>query len=509
MKKYTGLLYSSTLLAIFSLLFVTCSNHTTDQSGKWIKADFHMHTTMSDGSNTPGELAENAFKKYDLDLIALSEHGGRWFKVNNEFSRIDDNNNVLLDGKDYELMKNAEMKKYKNQSRTIQLENKSFNEVLRLRKTFPEKLIIQGLEWNIPGHGHGSVGILAETGKDISNFHYIFDRGDADYLAQPRLEKYNKSVHENSLKGIKYLHENYPEESYFIVNHPSRSLKYSVSDLRDFNNAAPNIAIGFEGIPGHQKFEGNRCEYTKALSADSNYDSRTYGGADHFLSKIGGVWDAMLGEGRKYWVLGNSDYHAVKKDYWPGEYTTNYIWSEENSYNSVISGMKSGNIFVVQNNLIVDLEFSAYKAEERKTMGESLSLKKGEQVKIIIGYTSKSSSDIEVDHIDLISGDLNGLIKPDSTEYNTPINKTTKILKSFNRSDFLKNENGMNFTEFTFNAEKSEYYRLRGSSLSPNTINETDEFGNPLCDTLVVNNDELAKSDSWFYSNPIFINVMD
>ena len=352
MKKYSGLLYSSTLITLFTLLFVTCSNVKTDKSGKWIKADFHMHTTMSDGSNTPEELAVNGLTNYNLDLITLCDHGGRWFKVNNEFSRIDTNNNVLLDGKDFELMKNPEMNKFKIQSRTIQLENKSFDEVLRLRKQYPEKLIIQGLEWNIPGHGHGSVGILAKTGKDISDFHYKFDRNDIDYFGKAELEKHCESDHANALKGIKYLQNNFPEESYFFVNHPSRSLKYTISDLRDFNNAAPDIAIGFEGIPGHQKFEGNRGEYTKALSTEANYDSRTYGGADHFLSKIGGVWDAMLGEGRKFWVFGNSDYHATLKDYWPGEYTVNYIWTDSISYKSVIDGMKSGNVFVVQNNLI-------------------------------------------------------------------------------------------------------------------------------------------------------------
>ena len=513
MKKYTSLLYSATLLTIFTLLIVTCSNLTTDKSGKWIKADFHMHTTMSDGSNTPEELAVNAFKNFDLDFIALSEHGGTWFKVNDAFSRIDSNNNILLDGKDYELMKNPEMNKYKSQSRTIQLENKSFDEVLRLRKEYPEKFVIQGLEWNIPGHEHGSVGILAKTGKNISDFHYKFDRNDIDYFGKPELEKHCESFHTNALKGIKYLQENFPEESYFFVNHPSRSLKYTISDFRDFNNAAPNIAIGFEGIPGHQKFEGNRGEYTKALSTDSNYDSRTYGGADHFLSKIGGVWDAMLGEGRRFWVLGNSDYHATIKDYWPGEYTTNYIWSKAINYKSVIVGMKSGNIFVVQNNLIDDLEFTASSVKDSKTMGESLQVNKGSQVKIKIGYKSHSSNNDNsnkfVDHVDLISGDINGLIEPDSDQYNNPVNKTSKILRSFNSGEFLKSENGLNYIEFTLKAKKSEYFRLRGSSLAPDTKNETDKYGNPLCDTLVVNNDELAKYDSWFYSNPIFINVLD
>ena len=503
-------LLSKLLVAFCCISIVSCNLQET-YNGKWVKADFHMHTTMSDGNNTPEELAENAFQKYDLDVIAISEHGGKWYKVNDDFLRIDDNNNIIYDGKEYDSANVVSLKKFKNQSRTIQLENKSFSEVLKLRKKYPQKMIIQGLEWNIPGHDHGSIGILAETGKSISDFHYMFDRNDIDYFGKPNLVKNCESIHENSLKGLKYLEQNYPQESYFIVNHPSRSLKYTIADLRDFNNASSQIAIGFEGIPGHQKFEGNRGEYTKALSTDPNYDSRTYGGADYFLSELGGVWDALLGEGRRFWVFGNSDYHRKQKDYWPGEYTTNYVWSTGDGYKSVIEGMKSGNIFVVQNNLIEDLKFTATANGELKTMGEVLQVQNGTKVKIIIGFKSYSSkkdeNEIELDHIDLICGDVTGLIKPESEQYNNTKNKSTKILRSFKNDEFLQVENEIRYLEFNHEADKSEYLRLRGSSLAINTKNETDEFGNPLCDTLVVNTDAAAKADSWFYSNPIFINT--
>lgn len=505
MKKYIAVIYSTILFATLTLLFVNCSRQKYDGNGKWIKADFHMHTTMSDGSYSPKEIAENAFNNFNLDAIALADHGGTWFKLNDDFKRIDDNENILLDGLDYELMKTPEMKRFKNQSRTIQLNNRSINEVVRLRRKYSNKLFIQGLEWNIPGHDHGCVGIISESGNEISEFHYRFDRGDIDNISKPEIEKHCESIHENSLKGIKYLEDNYPEESYFFVNHPSRSLKYTIADLRDFNNASPKIAIGFEGIPGHQKFEGNRGEYTKALSTNPAYDSRTYGGADHFLSKVGGVWDAMLGEGRKFWVFGNSDYHSTVKDYWPGEFTINYVWSMGDDYKSLIAGMKSGNIIVVQNNIISDLIFTASDENESRTMGETLEAERGNKIKIKIGY--KTNTPENVHHIDLICGDITGIINPDSDEYNNPQNGSTKILKSFKRSEFSKDETELNFIEFLHTVEGSEYFRLRGSRLPQNTENETDEFGNPLCDTLVVNNEELSKSDSWFYSNPIYISI--
>jgi len=57
------------------------------------------------------------------------------------------------------------------------------------------------------------------------------------------------------------------------------------------------------------------------------------------------------------------------------------------------------------------------------------------------------------------------------------------------------------------------YFRLRGTNLAPNTLNETDADGNPLADALVtiktpdIPAAERAWNDLWFYSNPIFVYV--
>jgi hypothetical protein len=483
------------------------------QNGFWLKGDFHIHTTMSDGDMTPAEIAKYSFEEFGLDAIAITDHGGHFFRVNDDFLRIDDKGNVFSI-KNYDTLIATGARQFKNYSRTIQLLEKSFPEVIRLRKKYPNKLVIQGVEWNIPGHDHGDIGILSETGTAISNFNYMFDRKDTLSTWKAEFKKQNANRHQNSLVALNYLQNRYPDESYFIVNHPSRMLQYTISDFRDFINTAPKIAVGFEGLPGHQKVQGSRCKYDFELGDGINYHSKTYGGADFMLAKVGGLWDALLGEGRRFWVFTNSDFHRPSEDSWPGEYSKNYIWVDDTSYKSLIKGMRKGKIFVATGGLISDLNFTAEANGTAAEMGESLKAVKGSIVTIKIGFKSiiknYNEDSVKVDHIDLISGDVAGMVPPESGEYNMPFNRSTKILKRYSIGDWEKGSDGFSYFTYSFKAEHSQYFRLRGTNISVNTKNEIDENGNPLCDVLVGDNNEKdAWKDLWFYSNPIFIEVIN
>ena len=37
----------------------------------------------------------------------------------------------------------------------------NFEDVLIWRKVYPEKLILQAFEWNVPGHEHANISIIA------------------------------------------------------------------------------------------------------------------------------------------------------------------------------------------------------------------------------------------------------------------------------------------------------------------------------------------------------------
>ena len=43
------------------------------EKGKFYKANLHMHTTVSDGANTPQEVKE-AYQKEGYSIVAFSDH---------------------------------------------------------------------------------------------------------------------------------------------------------------------------------------------------------------------------------------------------------------------------------------------------------------------------------------------------------------------------------------------------------------------------------------------------
>src|SRR5262249_10259634 len=169
----------------------------------------------------------------------------------------------------------------------------------------------------------------AQALKALNQFEYLFTNRDAslfdpaDVVAWGASRFYTTSA--DALKAISWLKDNYPTTSYAIVNHPMRYPdKYTPSNFREFNDLAPDIAFAIEGMVGNQ-MEPDRGGYASAY-IDANVNSRTYGGVDSIVSKLGGVWDSMLGEGRRIWNVADSDFHfktsqnQFSSGYFPGEY---------------------------------------------------------------------------------------------------------------------------------------------------------------------------------------------
>lgn len=65
------------------------------------------------------------------------------------------------------------------------------------------------------------------------------------------------------------------------------------------NDIAPDIVFGMEGMPGNQM----------AASKNRSELADIYGGADIMIAQVGGIWDALLGEGRHFWNFTNADFH--------------------------------------------------------------------------------------------------------------------------------------------------------------------------------------------------------
>jgi hypothetical protein len=277
-----------------------------------------------------------------------------------------------------------------------------------------------------------------------------------------------------------------------------------------------------------------------------------------------------LGEGRAWWLFGSSDFHsrsvseeydsvknpagdpnstspvqnpktindgwrgtkASQADFWPGEYQKDYVYVKTNKQptpQDVLNGMRSGNSFVVQGDLIRGLDFTAKGTGPEANMGEKLLVGPNQKVKIKVGVyvpdvnnncpysddnpslkqigISQALNRPKLHHVDLIYGEVTGNKTPGTDAYKDPTNPTAKIQETVLVSDMKDEGKGWKSFTFVFKPATSCYFRLRGTNMPPNTLGETDQDGNPTLDQ-APNTDKMAWADLWFYSNPIFIKVV-
>lgn len=192
--------------------------------------------------------------------------------------------------------------------------------------------------------------------------------------------------HNKTVEAMKWMKEFHPAGSYYVPAHleragpfnPDGNNGYNVEHLRNFNNAAPMVAFGFETQPGHHASD-QRGEYTVnrnnffGVRVDS-VGGTTYGGTGVYGAQVGGVWDALLGEGRNFWFFGSSDWHnrgmfgsddrRSTQDFYPGEYQRNYTVVRNGADpkltpQAIVDGLRSGNTWVDSGQLIDRLAFIA------------------------------------------------------------------------------------------------------------------------------------------------------
>lgn len=436
--------------------------------------------------------------------------------------------------------------------------------------------------------------------------------------------------HTKSVEGLKWLKEKALNTSFYIPAHIERAGFYNkdsnkgtdIEHFREYNNIAPTIAFGVEFMPGHQPSQ-QRGEFSPTFNSDavsvaagnraSAGGGYTFGGTGHYAATIGGVWDALLGEGRNFWFFASSDYHnrgifgpdqlESTQDFYPGEYTNMYTMARKGSDNltaqTVLDSLRSGNVFVANGGLIDTMSFvvcrynptmprAAFQALIEKasltaaqsgkevridgcaTMGEKLKARAGTDLLVTvvvrnpkvgnspysfpnpslkqIGVTQALNAPV-LDHVDVIWGQVTQaplatqeVVSPcvkssyfscgDLTSAAAK-NATTIMAKRFNSTSWK--DSGSNFLTMSYKVSagsNSQYFRLRGTNLPVSVPNETDANGNPLQDdtsnvNLIpctdaacpphLNNasgvkyssyDVAAWADLWFYSNPVFVEIL-
>lgn len=495
--------------------------------GRWTIGDLHIHTMQSDDTqqvSTLDQVLAKAFDRFGLDWAAISNHL-RLSSYDNDGNRLPAQIPFSLGMAKYEVPR----------IKALQASGK-----------YADKTIFSSFEWDMPTHDHGNVGILTDSPmsdaalKAASQFEYLFTNRDpalfpaADVAAWNAQDARAFSTHADVLKAIAWLKKNYPDTSYLQINHPSRNPgKYTIAQLREMNDAASNIVFSIEGMVGNQ-MEPDRGGYNSAYSP-ANLPSRTYGGVDYLVAKLGGTWDALLSEGRHIWNVADSDYHFTTSQglyssgYAPGEYARNHLWGDIKDPKSLLAAMRSGKLFAVNGGLIDALDFKVQSARGAGEMGSEVAARPDEDLKITIRFKSPERNNFEfqlgsgvfanvkpvVDHIDLIAGDVTGPEKPGTPGYSRDTNPSTRVLKRFTRSDWKLDAEGYFAVSYTVKAGSNQYFRLRGTNLGTDVPNET-AGGEPLFDAQTTGTDNVARfnainarnySDLWFYSNPVFVKV--
>jgi hypothetical protein len=500
-------------------------------SGRWLAGDLHTHTTQSpdtDVTQTLDKVLGKAFTTYGLDWMAISDHL--------RLSARDENGTALPAS----IPLSVGVQRY--QIPHVQ--------ALQAAGKYSDKLIFSGFEWDMPTHDHIGIGLFeggdkpATSIKGMKEFEYLFTTRDpalfdvADvttWKAKYGDTRYNATA-ADALKAISWLKDNYPDTSYAVINHPSRNKgSYTIDDFRRFNDIAPNIVFGIEGMVGNQ-MEPDRGGYTAAYTAD-NAPLRVYGGVDYVVAKLGGAWDALLGEGRRVWNLTDSDTHfkivgTNSSGYFPGEYAKNYVFSGTAGtpgVQTLLQGLRSGKMFSVYGDLINALDFNLASKDARKEMGGELKVAGGDKVTITIRFKSPARNNYEkpvdsgtaanvkpvVDHVDLIVGDVGAKAAAGTTAYSLATNASTRVLKRFTSADWKLDADGYYSISYEVVAGKNQYYRLRGTNLGTDVAGLT-QGGEPLADQRTSTTDPTARFNDindrnygslWFYSNPVFVTL--
>ena len=593
---------------------VAADKAATKASGTYVTGDFHNHTTCSDGTLSMKKLIDKSTKTYNLDWFVQADHGGSSARnctlAEDPFepvapalgltnsatgpynstttypgsgepaTALKGPNQTWVDTIGASAIKGNDTSTPKKMFRWQEIKEFQYA-VVEAEGRARAKPVWIGVEQNSPGHEHVSTTVLkgqlpwpsTAAGGNANlqaQYEYCFDRSDSD-TSRGAENAWNCAVtgssnnssstpnlgHLKTLEGIKWMNEKAPTTSYFVPAHleragaynPNGSNGYNIEHLRDFNNTAPKIAFGFESQPGHQA-ESNRGSYSTSAVGGG-----TYGGTGVYAAVVGGVWDALLGEGRNWWFFASSDFHnrgsfgpdqlESNADFFPGEYTKDYVLTRRGtnalSAEAIIDGLRSGNSFVTNGDLIDRLAFVACtshpalprnafaallekavsnavtnNAEVRidgcATMGEKLVVRPGADVVVAVAvrdpqgknnspysFANPSLKQINVtvplnqpvlDHIDLIGGDVTGYVDPtDGARYagalgsTAATNASTKIRKVFNTTNWKATADGVRVMSYRVsNVTNSQYFRLRGTNLPAATPFETDANGNPLLD---------------------------
>ncbi|CAM3528500.1 PHP domain-containing protein [Kibdelosporangium persicum] len=490
---------------------------------RWFAGDHHIHTKYSpDAQYEVATQVANA-RKYGLDWMVITDHGG---VAHQKFS-ID----------------------------------QTTPDIEQARRSNRDILVYQGLEWNIPGAEHATV--FLPPGRETVNILKAFEAAyDGGILSTPVAQGGKGLITRSTsadgepyaLAALRYLDAQVlagrTEVALMFANHPARRGVDSPHELRGWRDAAPQVAVGMEGAPGHQaagipEAAGGRGDARGYYEASPGPDSfpgynptaaenpyRTYGGFDWMTAKLGGLWDSLLAEGKPWWVTATSDSHQnfgdtfvpgsqdhartgsrgaptdsgvrqVYGDYWPGFYSSTLVGARSKSYVDIMRGLQAGKVVAVHGRLIDGLDLRVRALSEGDNRGVSIGgrtfVRRGGDVEVTIDVTLAGGPNFngaipKLAKVDLIAGPVTG----PAADRDTLAAPGTKLVKTFEVG--ARQRGRIRFTHVFRGVDGPFYLRLRGSD-----GNRLTSEGGPVMDVV---GDADPWSDLWFHANPVFVDII-
>jgi hypothetical protein len=388
----------------------------------------------------------------------------------------------------------------------------AYPELQQSRTLVPGVVQFYGMELNLPGMDHHTLIIPRsdDEAQTLFGIEHQFDANEA-FPSDP-----SRDTEAKRLEALRYIGR-LPRLPVLFANHPSRSAtgigKYGQDEPWEFRqniDTAGNVYCGFEGAPGHQagslarggsvKLDQNGAP-TGNRGAYGGQDARTMGGFDQMTAIVGGLWDTLLGEGRRFWIVATSDSHVhydeqerPGSDFWPGEFHKTYVYARK-SHDDILDGLRAGRMFVTAGDLISLLEIEARAGRSGATVGETLAIAAGTDVRLTIRFRDPEAANSHGDkprvkRVDLIVGEVRGPV----SDRNADRNETAHVQERFEPARWVKNGEDYTITTTLKAVRSKTYIRVRGNSTGDLEPAQDPPGENPW-------------TDLWFYSNPIFIDV--
>ena len=351
------------------------------ESGVWLKADTHVHTTFSDGG--PLDAVVDQAVANGCDVLAITDH---------------------TDGG----LKSATPEYHAA--------------IAAARARLPQLLILTGIEWNVPpGKGNDHAVVLFPPEMDDATVTGEF---------KERFDDFNKEGEnpELAVAAFKWLRSKGAAASVLPVmflDHPSRKAKDVAavkSQIEWLSEIGADVFVGVEGAPGHQNAKPLGA-YGGALEPDDRWDPA--------VAPPGAAWDQLLATGTDKWgALATSDFHSTGNgDYWPCQFSATWVYAPDRSAIGVLRALRAGSFVGVHGGIArdVQLRVTAPGLERAAIAGETIRVPARAAVTIdieaMVPETDWAGQPNRIDNIQLIATSESGT----SVVYDGPLGSNGRV----------------------------------------------------------------------------------